>query len=166
MSEGRSRSLGRSLASCEAAGVFKPKARLGEPWETMLPSKQRSPQSGRHRHSAAPTNISNRNPRLAEPRLGLNYDRCFAAGWDNVNGFAGAAERRCRPLCRLHSSRWQVSQGSQSLALGLTMIAASQLVGITLINLQEPRSGDVARFAGSTRLDGRFPKARRASPWA
>jgi hypothetical protein len=72
-------SLGRSLASCEAAGVFKPKARLGEPW-------------------------------------------------DNVNRFAGAAERRCRPLCGLHSSRWQVSQGSQSLALGLGTIAASQLV--------------------------------------
>jgi len=46
-----------------------------------MPLDQRSPRSGRHRRSAAPTNINHRNPRLAEPRLGLSYVRCFAADW-------------------------------------------------------------------------------------
>jgi len=57
--------------SCEAAIVPKPKARLCEPWETCHPDEW-SPQSGRHRRSAAPANLltlSQGSPSLA---LGLN----------------------------------------------------------------------------------------------
>jgi len=57
--------------SCEAAIVPKPKARLCEPWETCHRDEW-SPQSGRHRRSAAPANLltlSQGSPSLA---LGLN----------------------------------------------------------------------------------------------
>ena len=56
-----------SLASCEAARVFKPKAKFFcEPLETIAPSRSRRPQSGRHRCSAATHNCFQRNPRLAK----------------------------------------------------------------------------------------------------
>jgi len=75
-------------SSCEAAVLAKPKARLCEPWGTMPFSEQRSPRSGRHLSLVEwlfvaaprlPQMLFSGNPRLAEPRLGLNYHRCFAA---------------------------------------------------------------------------------------
>jgi hypothetical protein len=59
--------------------------------------------------------LNHGSPRLAKPRLGLNYDRCFAA----------------------HTNLIDVTQGSQSLALGLTTTAASQLTQILFFNVTQ-----------------------------
>jgi hypothetical protein len=86
------------LTSCEAAGVVKPKARLCEPWDTSLID-------------------------LSEPRSGdRSSQRTVHDGLNSSINWLSVAAPRLRIFWRA------VTQGSQSLALGLTTPAASQLL--------------------------------------
>ena len=99
-SQGRERT---NSSSCEAAVLAKPKARLCEPWETMPVLISGACEAGDISVSSSEFEFRVRTNATAP-----------LSDWSPLRG--------SRKFCLL------VTQGSQSLALGLTTTAASQLV--------------------------------------
>jgi len=80
------------------------------------------------------TIVFNVSPRLAKPRPGPNYVRCFGASDDLLIIVTQGSQNLTLGLTTSAASQLRTivfngTQGSLSLALGLTTSAASQLVG-------------------------------------
>src|SRR5438105_10853003 len=100
--------------------------------------------------------LSQRNPRLAKSHLGLNSGRCFAARWRNLLSTQPKARKSLALGLTLTAASqlvgeiaFNVTQDSQSRALGLTLTAASQLVGAIAFNVTQ---GSQSRFAARWRI--------------